>query len=188
MKECKKCHNEFGYIDFGLHKCYTVKEWKKFRKFTGDFIDGNELTAQEILIDKYEIFLIDHKTKRSAGKMCPTPLKEKMIMGIKNLPSKITQKNFDKGMKKFDKGMKSFDKALSAFSSGMGDVNSDLNKIGRSKGTSRGNRNLEKLWGKKKNQTAIWGSSEKEKTSRKKSRDKRTQGEKNVDFLWGKGK
>ena len=191
-KKCDRCKIKLGYIDFINHKCYTVKEWKQFRKFTGDFIDGNELTMQEILIDKYQVILIDHRTRRSAGKMCPTPFKEQLIKGLKNLPSKINQKNLDKGLATFDKGMKEFDKQMASFGSSMAHAESDINKRGKQQSSKVAERNVQKLWGnKKKKNTPIWGITKEKPKKRKKRKSKSDnwdQDESNLEKLWGKKK
>lgn len=171
-------------------KKFTVKEWKKFNKpvqadnslkfrnhFTGEMESYDYWTLQEVLLSKYKIILTDHVNKRGVSVMCPTPLKEKMEMGIKTLPSKITQENFDKGMKKFDEGMSKFNKAVQMFSSGLGD----------GKGSSkRDSQNLSKIVGKSKNTTKVWSDKPKRKTKRRS--DMWDQNEKNLEKFWGKKK
>jgi len=119
-------------------------------------------TLQEVLLSKYNITLIDHANKWGVGVMCPIPLTEK----IKSVPSKITQENFDKGMKKFDKGMAQFNKTVQTFSSGLGDGKGSQKKDKENLNTLIGDlksRNTEKIWGDKRkpksnnNVDRIWG-------------------------------
>lgn len=183
-------------------KSFTVKEWKKFNKLVpsdNSFRFRNHLirlhenygsgehsvgiyesydywTLQEVLLSRYNITLIDHVNKWGVGVMCPTPLAEK----IKSIPSKITQENFDKGMKKFDKGMAQFNKAVQTFSSGLGD----------GKGSSRKDReNISSIVGKSKNTTKIW-STPKKPTKRRKKRasSKWDSHERDMEKLFGKDK
>lgn len=78
-------------------KYYTVKEWKKFDKYTDDYIivDNEKyyLTMQEILCQKYDVRLTDHKTK-----------KEKLFAVI----DKFNAKNLNAGITKFNHGVDEF--------------------------------------------------------------------------------
>jgi len=162
----------------------TVKEWKRFDKITNDRIDGNYLTAQEILLQKYKIILTDHKSRHD-GKFVKVPLKEKLKSGLKNLPGKINQKNFDKGMKSFDKGMVEFSKEMYALSKGLGGGNSKSKpKIWNKKTKSI------PIQGKKKNNVKIWADKpvQKRKRKRKSKSEKWDQHEKNLEKNWGKKK
>ena len=133
-------------------------------------------TLQEVLLSKYTIILSDHANKWGVGVMCPTPLTEK----IKSIPSKITQENFDKGMKKFDSGMTQFNKAVQTFSGGLGNSKSSARKD---------KENLNTLIGdlKSKNKIEIWS---KKKTAPKKKRKKKvtkkTKTKSDIDKIWGK--
>jgi len=186
-------------------KKMSVKEWKKFNKPKSAETFGNDvqfrnhlvrlhkngshsigmlesqefLTGQEILLYKYRIILTDHKSKHD-GKFVKVPLKEKLKGGLKQIPGKITQANFDKGMKTFDEGMQSFSKEMDSLTKGLG-------------GDKKSNKkNLDSLWGPKKNSVDIWG--KKKKTPKKRKPKKKSsskskdwdQHEKNLEKLWGK--
>ncbi len=161
-------------------KKYTVKEWKRFcDTWTGDRVDGQELTAAEVLLDRYKIILTDHKSRHDS-KFVQVPLKEKLKEGIKNLPSKINQKNFDKGMQTFDQGMKEFSKEMDALSKGLGG-NSKKPKLYSSSKQD----NVKKLMGS----TPKWNSKPVQKKRKRKTKsDKWDQDEKNLEKLWGKKK
>lgn len=135
-------------------KSYTVKEWKRFDKITSDYIIiENEkyfLSMQEILIQKYDVTLTDYQTKKQK---------------FQSIISKVNFENFNKGVETFNKGVK-------AFSSGTGSspqksrktskpvkIWSDKPEPRKSKRQSVQTRaeawdnhekNLEKLWGKKR--------------------------------------
>ena len=64
----------------------TVKAWKKF---------GDE--AQKVLLEKHDVILTDHQTRR-----------EKAVSILK----KFNKKNMDKGIDKFNAGVKSFSDAM----------------------------------------------------------------------------
>ena len=76
-------------------KHFTVKEWKKFDYYTGDFIDGEELTAQEIMIDKYKIILTDHRTRKDK---------------FNDMFDKIFKADINKTLNKVTKGIDDFSK------------------------------------------------------------------------------
>lgn len=94
-------------------KKFTVKEWNKFKNINNAEIIGNSLqffnfssqkhesydyiTGQEVLLQKYNIILTDHKTKSE---------KVKIIL------KKINITNFHKGMMKFNKGMSQFNNTM----------------------------------------------------------------------------
>jgi len=164
------------------------------------------LTVQEILLQRYKITLTNYIQKKfikvrypnqklyhleKYPEMCPIPTKEKLKTGLINLPSKITQENFDKGMKKFDKGIDQFNKAVETFSGGLGDGKSGAIKNKKNLYTLVGDigksKNTEKIWGdkkkKKSNSLRIW--SEDEPKTRKKSR-KKTSKSNDMDKIWGK--
>ena len=161
-------------------KKYTVKQWKKFEKKGAEKYD-----QQMYLLKLYNVILTDYRVKRKYRVMCPTPLKEKIKVGLKNLPSKLTAGNLDKGLKTFDKGMKEFDKQMASFSKEMGSATNDLNKVSKRK--NNGTRNVEILMGKKKNHTPIW-SEKKPKKKRKSRSDNWDKHEKNLEKIWGKKK
>lgn len=94
-------------------KEYTVKEWKKFDKeIDGSMIGNNyqyfnfftqimesfeSMTVQEIMLQKYDIILLDYKTK-----------KEKLFSII----DKFNAKNINSGIDKFNKGVNQFSKVI----------------------------------------------------------------------------
>ena len=169
-------------------KKYTVKEWKTFcNTWTGDRVNGEELTAAEILLDRYKIILTDHTNKKRIGGFVKVSLKEKLKNGLKNLPSKINQKNFDKGMQTFDKGMAEFSKEMDALSKGLGGNGTKPKLYSSSKQD-----NVKKLMGSSPNKVKIWSSKpvqKKRKTKRKTSKsDKWDQHEANLTKIWGKKK
>ena len=94
-------------------KEFTVKEWKKFDKEIDGSLVGNQyqyfnfftqrmesfesVTTQEILLQKYDVILLDYKTK-----------KEKLFQVI----DKFSVENLNKGIDKFNRGVDSFSKAI----------------------------------------------------------------------------
>ena len=94
-------------------KKLTVKEWKRFDRFTGDFIDGEELTAQEIMLDKYKIILTDHQTKG-----------EKLHI----MYGKLKKFNLDSSLTKMSKGIDEFSKMTDSLH-GIGGKPKDLSGI-----------------------------------------------------------
>lgn len=98
-------------------KEYTVKEWKKFDKeidgsqvgnqyqffnfFTQRMESFESVTAQEILLQKYDVILLDYKTK-----------KEKIFAVL----DKFNAKNINKGIDKFNKGVDQFSKVVASSS------------------------------------------------------------------------
>lgn len=140
-------------------KYLTVKQWKKFDSYV-DIENGDDITMQEISIRKYEIILTDHRTKKytkvrypndtikivKIGKMCPTPLKEKLKTSLKEIPSKLTIKNMNKGFKKLDEGFTLFDKAVNLFSKGFaGSINS-TDSVLKDLGIDKSKKDKQKDW------------------------------------------
>ena len=156
-------------------KKMTVKEWKRFEKFTDDIVNGQSLTMQEILLDRYKIILTDHVNKRKVGPWCTVTLKEKLKTGLKSIPGKITQENFDKGLKTFDKGMADFNKSMDELSRGLGG-NGPKPKLYSQKKTN----NIEILMGKKK--------PVQKRRGRKPKSENWDKHERNLEKLWGKKK
>ncbi|KER06830.1 hypothetical protein AAA799E16_00557 [Marine Group I thaumarchaeote SCGC AAA799-E16] len=179
MKLCEKCKRKFGYVEFFKHKCYTLNEWKKFYKpFSAEHV-GNDyqffnhisqrmesydsLTVAEVLLQKYDVEVIDHANKRKVGKMCPTPLKET----LKSIPSKITPENIHKGFKMMDKGMSVFNRAVQDFGKSMDLLTKEMSEDARKKNnqskteSKKNKRNLDKIYGKKKSNVKIWSNSPK---------------------------
>lgn len=94
-------------------KKFTVKEWKKFDKYTGDYINGEELTAQEIMLDKYKIILTDHRTR-----------KEK----LNAVYLKIIHVDIDATLTKVSKGIDDFSKVMDS-TKGIGGKPKDLSGL-----------------------------------------------------------
>lgn len=175
-------------------KRMTFEEWERFN--VPAYKDRPSVsTKQEILLSKYKIIITNHITKNyvwvkypgqkrkhrvKVPPLCEIPLSEK----LRNLPSKFTQENFDKGMAKFDKGMTQFNKAVQTFSSGMGEFEKDMKRDEANLKKLRGSKSSKTtpLWSSKKSSTKIWG--DKPKRRRKKKSSKPS----NVDILWGKKK
>ncbi|HSA77202.1 MAG TPA: hypothetical protein VLE02_06640 [Nitrosarchaeum sp.] len=104
-----------GETKMNYPKEYTVKEWKKFDKeidgsqvgnqyqffnyFTQRMESFESITAQEILLQKYDVILTDYKTK-----------KEKLFAVL----DKFNAKNINKGIDKFNKGVDQFSKVVAS--------------------------------------------------------------------------
>lgn len=113
-----------------VKKRYTVKEWKKLYKI------------QEILCQKFDVVLTDHKTKR-----------EQLILILKNI-------NF----KNINKGIETFNKIIQDFGSSMEKLTTELDKSSQNNikiwsdmpenesksHKSKDQINLEKIWGNEK--------------------------------------
>jgi hypothetical protein len=125
-------------------KKYSVIEWKRFEWF-----------KQELLCRKYNIILTGHINRKRIGPMAPTPIKEKLVGFVKNLPSKINKENLDKSIKMIDKGSDALSKGMDDFSRSMNELNKGLG----------GNKDLSGLTGgmnsKKKDYSALIGRSKK---------------------------
>lgn len=130
MKVCKRCKGEFEFVEYVQHRCYSVKEWKKLNKWTGifDIESRNEFNVHEMLIAEHQIILTDHQNKRFVGLMCPTPLKEKIKAGLRNLPGKIMQVDIDKSLNKVSKGIGEFSKMTDSLH-GIGGKQTDVSKL-----------------------------------------------------------
>ena len=75
-------------------KYFTVKEWKRFDQWA-ERIDGNDVTAQEIMLQKYDIILTDWKTKREKfveGCKTADRIGGKMVKGFLNFSESLNQK------------------------------------------------------------------------------------------------
>lgn len=223
MKSCKKCLIEFeAFTDYVNHRCYTFKDWNKMKKqypaqalgndvqfmnfFTQKMESYETYSAQELILSKHKVFIYNHMNRHKVGKMTKVPLKERIKDGLKTLPSKITAKNFDKGMKAFDKGMTDFSKAMDQMTDGLGgDKKSNqknLDKLwGNQKskdmsfitGSKNHSKNLDKIFGTKKKSKSptvkIWSDKPKRRKSKRKSKsDKWDKDEANLTKLWGKRK
>ena len=110
-------------------KYYTVKEWKKFYKI------------QDLLCKKFDIILIDHKTKQ-----------EQVISILKQI-----------NLKNMDKGISAFNKIIQQFGGSMDQLTRDVNGAGQVSSSkvklwsdmpkiysqNKDKENLERVWGKK---------------------------------------
>lgn len=122
-------------------KKFTVKEWGKFDYMTGDIINGEELTGQEILLDKYKIILTDHRTR-----------KEK----FNDMFDRIFKADIDKALNKVTKGIDDFSKVMDS-TKGIGGKPKDLSGLlytrKSAKKTSKRKRKVredpERLWNSK---------------------------------------
>ncbi len=77
-----------------IKKFYTVKQWNCFK-------DNDYFDMQDMLCQKYDVILTDHKTR-----------KEKITFIL----NKFNQRNFNKGMIQFNRIMKDFGKFMDQFS------------------------------------------------------------------------
>ena len=106
-------------------KFYTVSEWKNFKK-------NSYFDMQELLCQKYDVILIDYKTKKQK---------------IKSILSHINLKNLNKGILQINQLMQSF-----------GDSTEQLTReLNHSKNDKK---NLDSIWGNSKNSVQIWSDSE----------------------------
>jgi hypothetical protein len=103
-------------------KYFTVKEWQRFN--TNDNFD-----MQELLCQKFDVILLDYRTK-----------KQKVF----SLLQKINLKNIDTGVSEFSKLVQSFGNSMDQFTA---EINND--KVSDRK-------NLESVWGTSKKQTPFW--------------------------------
>jgi hypothetical protein len=203
-------------------KHLTVKEWKKFCKnpvpadhlgnqiqffnyFTQRLESYDFITTGEVMLYRYKVILTDHHNRHS-NKHITIPLKEKLKDGLKSLPSKMTQKNFDKGMKVFDESMQGLTKSLDQLGDGLGGKKDNKSKMEKLWGKSKSNdtnfitgkkskSNLEKIWGtsskKKSSSVKIWSDKpvqKKRKAKRKSKSDQWDKHENNLTKIWGKKK
>ncbi|MDC6463432.1 hypothetical protein PQY74_02255 [Nitrosopumilus sp.] len=103
-------------------KYFTVKEWQRFN--TNNYSD-----MQELLCQKFDVILLDYRTK-----------KQKVF----SLLQKINLKNIDTGVSEFSKLVQSFGNSMDQFTA----------EINNGKVSDR--KNLESVWGTSKKQTPIW--------------------------------
>jgi len=167
---------------------YTVKEWKQFKQFREEQMNGEKYytDVQMLMVQQYDIILVDHVNKRRVGKMCPTPLKET----LKSIPSKITPENISKGFKMLDKGMAVFNQSIQDFGKSMDlltkDMSNDVKKKNTKTKAKANRRNLEKIYGKKKSNVKIWSDKPKRKYHRKNKSRQWDKHEQNLDRIWGR--
>jgi len=110
-----------------IKKRYTVKEWKKLFRI------------QEVLCKKFEVILIDHKTK-----------KEMFI----DILDKINSKNINKGITTFNKIIQEFGGSMEKLTTEIDKPSQNNIKIWSDSPKSKTSKskdqiNLEKLWGNK---------------------------------------
>jgi len=74
-------------------KYYTVKQWGKLDKYA-EKINGEEITWQQKILEKYQVILTDHQTKSEK---------------IKGILSKFNGKNLDRAINGFKKGADKMD-------------------------------------------------------------------------------
>ncbi len=202
-------------------KHLTYKEWKKFCKnpvpadhlgnqiqffnyFTQRLESYDFITTGEVMLHRYKVILTDHHNRHS-NKLVTIPLKEKLKDGLKSLPGKMTQKNFDKGMKVFDESMQGLTKSLDQLGDGLGGKKDNKSKMEKLWGSSNKKNNMDFITGKKSksNLDKIWGTPSKKKKSssvkiwsdkpvqkRKTKRKSKSHSEKwdNREAIWGKSK
>ena len=83
-------------------KYFTVKEWKRFDQWA-ERIDGNDITAQEIMLQKYDIILTDWKTKREKfvdGCKSADRIGTKMVKGFINFSASLNKPTKRKRVRK----------------------------------------------------------------------------------------
>jgi len=110
-------------------KFYTVKQWNCFK-------DNDYFDMQEMLTQRYDVILTDHKTR-----------KEKITFVLK----KFNQRNFNKAMKQFDGFMKDFGNFMDQLT---------LDSTHETNSTKYKDEDSDDLiWGKSNNSIPIWSSS-----------------------------
>lgn len=57
-----------SWVAMRYRKYYTVKEWKRFDVYA-ERVNGIDITAQEVLCNKYDIVLTDYKTAGEKRKL-----------------------------------------------------------------------------------------------------------------------
>lgn len=158
-------------------RSYTVREWKKFDKEIDGSMVGNEyqffnyftqrmesfesLTMQEALLQKYDVVLTDHKTK-----------KEKVFEII----DKVNIKNLNAGIDKFNKGVNQFSKVIAS-----SQPKGKKMKIGMSQ------REYNELFGpKRKNNNMDFWNEDRKTRNRRNKKSKPVQKEKHMPFYGSK--
>jgi len=133
-----------------IKKYYTIKEWSKFKK-------NNYFDMQEILCQRYDVILADHKTRN-----------EKIISILK----KFNQRNFDKAMKQFNNFMKDFGNSVDP-------LTREINTLERDTSRQKNRDNIDLIWGKTHNSVPVWCLSDD-------NFDSQTRHEANLEKIWGK--
>ena len=109
-----------------VKKFYTVKEWSKFKG--NDYFD-----MQDMLCQRYDVILTDHKTKR-----------EKVFSILKKI-----------NLTNLDKGITGFSKLVQSFGGSMDQLTREINSQ-----KYQDNDNFDSVWGKSENSVPIWSTSE----------------------------
>lgn len=183
-------------------KKFTTKEWKKLAKtihsaenvgnqiqFINFFTQRSEsydyLTTAEIMLHRYKVKLTNHKSRHD-NKFVITPIKEILKDGLKSLPGKINQKNFDKGMKVFDESMLGLTKSLDQLGDGLGGKKDNKSKMEKLWGPSSDKSHDFITGGKKKkgNSLKIW--SEPVQSKKKRKTKRKSKEVNNMEKIWGK--
>ena len=110
-------------------KFYTVKQWNCFK-------DNDYFDMQEMLTQRYDVILTDHKTR-----------KEKITFVLK----KFNQRNFNKAMKQFNLFMKDFGNFMDQL------TRDSTHETNSTKYKEEDSNDL--IWGKSNNSIPIWSSS-----------------------------
>ena len=140
-----------------IKKFYTVKQWNCFK-------DNDYFDMQDMLCQKYDVILTDHKTR-----------KEKITFIL----NKFNQRNFNKGMIQFNRIMKDFGKFMDQFSQ---EIDPPKHKKYRKRKSSSNRKNHNNLiWENSNNSIPLWGSSES-------NFDSQSRHEANLEKIWGKRK
>lgn len=165
-------------------KYFTCKEWRRFNKVV-EREDGNDITAQEILLKKYDVILTDYKVKprinnkdyyfdlNGIERIDPSLTKKELALKIgKVIYKNANMNNFNKGMKIFNEGMKNFNDSISAVTKELGNNTKSQNK----------------LWSKKTKQTPIWSEQKPKRRYKKRKSVQKDwdQRERNLERLFGK--
>ena len=124
----------------------TVKAWKKFSD-----------EAQKVLLEKHDVILTDHQTRR-----------EKAVSILK----KFNKKNMDKGIDKFNAGVKSF-------SDSMKQIHFDPSGIDPIEGTWGKKPNLPDT------KSLMWGSKPKRERKNKHRKTKPSREPSTKEMFWG---
>ena len=163
----------------------TGRPYQFFNFITKRLESYDHMTAQEVLLHKYDIILTGYKV---------SPLISYKDLSKKDLAVKIAKNinmaNFNKGMKIFNQGVKGFTDSIDAVTSQLGDnTNKDfITKKSKSSGI--------KIWSdkpkSKRNQVKIWSDPPKKKRSKRKSVQSKSsewdRHERNLEKIWGKRK
>ena len=112
-----------------IKKFYTVKQWNCFK-------DNDYFDMQEMLTQRYDVILTDHKTR-----------KEKITFVLK----KFNQRNFNKTMKQFNGFMKDFGNFMDQL------THDSTHETNSTKHKDEDSNDL--IWGKSNSSIPIWSSS-----------------------------